>query len=185
MQSNEYTDYAGNTVPAPDPVAQPVPVDMTMQPTAFQELRNQIAAIAQSDNRLGHVLELFALHLGHAHGLDPVVEDQKARDLALQAQRDAEDLALKDEAAHLEATRTAQDAQPTNTPEQQLAAQRVAEDEKVKADAEALAQKRAEEDALAAAQPAPVEPVVVEPIAEPAPYAAPLVPQEGETFNGN
>ena len=53
------------------------PVSMAMQPEEFAELRAAVAEISQSDVRLGRVLEMLTLHLGHAHDLDPVVEDAK------------------------------------------------------------------------------------------------------------
>jgi len=53
-------------------------VQMHMQPEAFQELRDAVAGITLRDHELGRVLTLFALHVGHAHGLDPTIEDEKA-----------------------------------------------------------------------------------------------------------
>lgn len=54
-------------------------VEMKMTPEEFAELRNQVAALKQQDVHLGRVLEALTLHVGHAHGLDPAVEDAKAR----------------------------------------------------------------------------------------------------------
>jgi hypothetical protein len=122
-------------------------VEMTMQPDEFADLRAQVAAIAQGDVQLGHVLDLLVLHLGHSHGLDPVVEDARLRDEARKAAREEEDARLVTEADDREKARVAEDAQP-RTPEQQalLSSTRAAEDVQVKTDAEALVKAREEED---------------------------------------
>jgi len=55
------------------------PVEMKMSPDEFAELRAQAAAVGVQDVHLGRVLDLIILHLGHAHDLDPAVEDAKAK----------------------------------------------------------------------------------------------------------
>jgi hypothetical protein len=143
-------------------------VEMTMQPDEFADLRAQVAAIAQGDVQLGRVLDLLVLHLGHSHGLDPVVEDARLADEARKLAREEEDARLEQEAKDREKARTAEDTQP-RTPEQQalLSSTRAAEDVQVKTDAEALVKAREEEDArLKAAQEAEAQPA---PVVEPAP----------------
>jgi len=53
--------------------------EMQMSPDEFAELRAGVAAVSVQDVQLGRVLDLLVLHLGHAHGLDPAVEDAKAK----------------------------------------------------------------------------------------------------------
>ncbi len=77
----------------------PAPVEMKMSPEDFAELRARVAVIAQQDIHLGRVLDLLVLHLGHAHGLDPTVEDAKAK-------------AAADEQARLEAEAAVAHAEP-------------------------------------------------------------------------
>jgi hypothetical protein len=145
-------------------------VEMTMQPDEFAELRAAVADIALSDVKLGRALDLLVLHLGHSHGLDPVVEDARLRDEARKAARDAEDARLKTEADERALARELEDALP-HTPEQQtaLASTRAAEDAQLKADADALVKAREEEDApVEAAAPveAPAPAVSFEPAAQ-------------------
>lgn len=54
-------------------------VELKMTPEEFAELRAAVAVVKQQDVHLGRVLEQLVLHVGHAHGLDPAVEDAKAR----------------------------------------------------------------------------------------------------------
>jgi hypothetical protein len=61
------------------------PVELKMSPADMAELRGHVAAIAQGDVQLGRALQLIVLHLSHAHGLDPAVEDAKAKALAEEA----------------------------------------------------------------------------------------------------
>jgi hypothetical protein len=68
--------------------SQAPPVSMAMSPEEFAELRDQVAAIGLTDFHLGRVLEAMLLHLGHAHDLDPTVEDARLAALA-QAEADA------------------------------------------------------------------------------------------------
>src|SRR5205085_10317167 len=98
------------TMPIDETQAQPV--DMAMQPEDFADLRAQVDSIKQQDVKLGRVLELLTLHIGHAHGLDPSVEDAKAEAKARQDARDAEDARLKDEADARAKARQAEDAHP-------------------------------------------------------------------------
>src|SRR6266581_4347050 len=126
----------------------PAPVEMKMSPEDFAELRARVAVIAQQDIHLGRVLDLLVLHLGHAHGLDPAVEDARLARKAREDARAAEDARLKDEADARAKLRTAEDALPHTPSEQEsLLARRAAEDRLVKSDAEALAKAREEEDA--------------------------------------
>ena len=69
------------------------PVVMTMSPDEFAELRAAAAAVGQQDVQLGRVLDLLVLHLGHAHDLDPTVEDAKAQAAAEEAAKAAEEAA--------------------------------------------------------------------------------------------
>lgn len=66
-------------MPTKDPGPTKEKVSMQMSPEEFAELRAAVAAVRQQDVHLGRVLELFVLHLGHAHGLDPTAEDAKVR----------------------------------------------------------------------------------------------------------
>ncbi len=143
-----------NETPAPE---------MKMQPDEFAELRAQVAVIAQQDVHLGRVLNAMLLHLGHAHDLDPTVEDAKAKAEAKQAARAAEDARLKAEADARIQLRAAEDAQRRSPLEREvLLASRAAEDAQVKADAMRRTLARAEEDGTANAPDnvavAPVEP---------------------------
>jgi len=133
-------------------------VEMQMQPEEFAELRAQVAAIGQQDVVLGRVLDALVLHLGHAHGLDPVAEDARLKEEARLKARADEDARLEAEAKALEEKRAAEDAQPREPLQlEALKAARAAEDVQIKADAEALAKAREEEDALASGEPASVE----------------------------
>jgi hypothetical protein len=124
------------------------PVDMTMQPEEFASLRAEVAGIKERDFHLGRVLEMMTLHLGHAHDLDPVVEDARLTAKAKADARTAEDARIKAEAGVRATLRTAEDAQPRTPAETDtLAARRAAEDMQVTADAEALTKAREEEDA--------------------------------------
>lgn len=122
--------------------------EMQMQPEEYADLRAQVADIALSDVKLGRVLDMLVLHLGHIRGLDPAVEDAKAEAEARQARRDEEDAQVKAASDARTQARAAEDAQPL-TAEQQaaLVVTRTAEDEQAKADADARAQARADEDA--------------------------------------
>ncbi len=68
-------------------------VALTMSPDEFAELRAAAAAVGQQDVQLGRVLDLLVLHLGHAHDLDPTVEDAKAQAAAEEAAKAAEEAA--------------------------------------------------------------------------------------------
>jgi hypothetical protein len=85
------------------------PVEMAMSPAEFAELRASVAAIGTTDVQLGRVLEAMLLHLGHAHDLDPAVEDARLA-------KEAEDARLAQEAADAkaaeEAAKAAQAAAP-------------------------------------------------------------------------
>ncbi len=70
-------------------------VALTMSPDEFAELRAAAAAVGQQDVQLGRVLDLLVLHLGHAHDLDPAVEDAKAQAAAEQAAKEEEAKASK------------------------------------------------------------------------------------------
>lgn len=151
--------------------------EMTMQPEEFAELRASVAAIKLQDVQLGRVLDVLVLHLGHSHGLDPVVEDAKAAAEARKTAREEEDARLKDEDEARVQARAAEDAQ-TLTPDQEAArtVSRKQEDERLQEEGKAREQARAEEDARveAAAQGEPAAPPVVE---QPAQAEAPA--QEG------
>jgi len=71
------------------------PVVLQMTPEEFAELRAQVAALGQQDVVLGRVLSAMLLHLGHAHDLDPAVEDAKAQAAAEQAAKEEEAAAAK------------------------------------------------------------------------------------------
>ncbi len=153
---------------APDPTPA---VEMKMQPSEFAELRGAVRSVALQDVHLGRVLDLLVLHLGHAHGLDPTVEDAKAAKQAKADARAAEDARLALAAKAREEQRAAEDAQPRTPSETEaLQARRAAEDAQLKRDAEALAKARAEEDAKDAGA-APGE--------APAPSVEPEAPLEG------
>jgi len=71
------------------------PVVLQMTPDEFAELRAAAAAVGQQDVQLGRVLDLLVLHLGHAHDLDPAVEDAKAQAAAEEAAKEEEAAAAK------------------------------------------------------------------------------------------
>ena len=77
------------------------PVEMAMSPDEFAELRAQVAALGQQDVVLGRVLTSMLLHLGHAHDLDPTVEDARLAKEAEDARlaKEAEDAKAAEEAA--------------------------------------------------------------------------------------
>lgn len=130
------------------PVA-PQASSMAMTPEEFAELRAGAASVSHTDVHLGRVLTLLVLHLGHAHGLDPAVEDAKAKAVARKAARDAEDARILAEAEALAELRKAEDAQPRTPLEREvLLANRAAEDAQVKAGAARLKLTRASEDAV-------------------------------------
>jgi len=130
--------------------------EMKMTPEDFAALRADVARIGLSDVQLGRVLSALLLHLGHAHGLDPAVEDARLAAKARQDARAAEDARLKDEAEARASLRTAEDAQPRTSAEKEtLLVRRAAEDLQLKADAEKLAKQREEEDARLKAAEAP------------------------------
>jgi len=60
--------------------------DFKMQDHEFQDLRDQVDSVKQSDVKLGKVLESIIFHLGHLHGFDPVQEDEKKRKVAEEEQ---------------------------------------------------------------------------------------------------
>ena len=151
-------------------------VEMKMQPEEFAELRAAVARVAQQDVHLGRVLELLVLHLGHAHGLDPTVEDARLAKKAREDARAAEDARLKDEADARARLRTAEDALPRTPSEQEaLQARRAAEDAQLATDAEARTSAREEEDAREAKAPDNV----ASPAEAPAPFVEPTAPLEG------
>jgi hypothetical protein len=75
---------------------------MAMSPEEFAELRASVAAIGQNDVVLGRVLTSMLLHLGHAHDLDPAVEDARLA-------KEAEDAKAAEEAAKVEQAPAAQE----------------------------------------------------------------------------
>lgn len=135
-------------------------VEMKMAPEDFANLRADVASVKERDVHLGRVLDALLLHLGHAHGLDPAVEDARLAKKAKEDARAAEDARLKAEAEARAELRAAEDAHPRTPVEKEtLLVRRVAEDVQVKRDAERLAKQRAEEDRAAGAPeetPAPV-----------------------------
>ena len=136
---------------------------MKMTPEDFAALRADVARIGLSDVQLGRVLTALLLHLGHAHGLDPVAEDARLAAKAREDARKAEDTRLKAEAEARATLRTAEDAQPRTAAEKEtLLVRRAAEDIQLTADAEALAKQRAEEDARLKAADAPETPAPAE-----------------------
>ena len=76
-------------------------VSMQMSPQEFAQLRAQAAELGQQDVVLGRVLNALVLHLGHAHGLDPTVEDARLA-------KEAEDARLAQEAEDAKAAEAAQ-----------------------------------------------------------------------------
>jgi len=79
-------------------------VSMAMTPEEFAELRAQAAVLGQQDVVLGRVLNMLILHLGHAHDLDPTVEDARLAKEAEDARlaQEAEDAKAAEEAAKVE-----------------------------------------------------------------------------------
>lgn len=55
------------------------PDEFKMHPHEFQEMRDMIDKVKQSDHQLGNVLHIMANHLGHLHGYDYAHEDAKKR----------------------------------------------------------------------------------------------------------
>jgi hypothetical protein len=141
-----------------------------MSPEEFSDLRAQVAAIGQQDVQLGRVLTALVLHLGHAHGLDPVQEDARLAAEARVKAREEEDAAVKAAEDERVKTRALEDAQPLSPA--QVAARdlvRADEDKQLQADADERKRVRAEEDERAKAEadalagkPAPVEAPVVQ-----------------------
>jgi len=87
------------------------PVSMAMSPEEFAELRAAVASISQQDVMLGRVLTLLVLHLGHAHDLDPTVEDARLAALAKEAE-DAAAAKAEEDAKALAAEEAAPPVEP-------------------------------------------------------------------------
>lgn len=117
--------------------------DFKMTPVEFADLRALVADIGQSDVRLGRVLEVLVLHIGHSYGLDPVEEDARLKAEELVTSRAEEDEAVKSAADILQKSRAIEDAQPL-TPAQVTA--RADEDARLQAAADERKRVRAEED---------------------------------------
>lgn len=79
-----------------------------MSPEEFAEARAAVAAISVQDVALGRVLSLLLLHLGHAYGLDPAVEDAR-----LKAEAEAEAKAAAEAEASAPVVEAAQAVEPS------------------------------------------------------------------------
>src|SRR5258706_13288023 len=91
-----------------------------MSPEEFSDIRAQVAAIGQQDVQLGCLLTALVLHLGHAHGLDPVQEDARLAAEARVKARAEEDAQVQAEADARTQARAVEDQQ-TLTPDQKAA----------------------------------------------------------------
>lgn len=126
-------------------------VEMKMQPEDFASLRADVATVKERDVHLGRVLESMLLHLGHAHDLDPAVEDARLAKKTRADARAAEDTRLKDEAEARAERRSAEDGHARTPLEREiLLAARGVEDAQVKADAVRLKARRQAEDGATA-----------------------------------